>query len=133
MMVDQRPERALAIYAKGSQIKRLDEFTYKVKSQSGNGAYLVVKTEGEWRCECPDCRFRGVVCKHIHSVLFSLTFRDSIITSSGAVPRSDEPEPDECEYCHSSRIVKRGKRHNKRGLTQTYWCKACGRRFVVDL
>jgi transposase-like protein len=132
-MVDGRPERALAIYAKGNQIKRLDEFTYKVKSQSGNGAYLVVKTDGEWRCECPDCRFRGVVCKHIHSVLFSQTLRDSIITSSGAVPRSDEPEPDECEYCHSTRIVKRGKRHNKRGLTQTYWCKACGRRFVVDL
>jgi len=133
MMVDQRPERALAIYAKGSQIKRLDEFTYKVKSQSGNGAYLVVKTGGEWRCECPDCRFRGVVCKHIRSVLFSQILRGSIITSSDAVLPSNESEPDECEYCHSSRIVKRGKRHNKRGLTQTYWCKACGRRFVVDL
>ena len=65
-MVDQRPQRALAIYAKGNQIKRLDSSTYKVKSQSGNGWYLVTKKGEEWVCECPDHQFRQTVCKHIH-------------------------------------------------------------------
>ena len=133
MMVDQRPQRALAIYAKGNQIKRLDGSTYKVKSQSGNGWYLVTKKDEEWSCGCPDHQFRQVACKHIQSTLFSLTLRDSIITSPNTIPRSEETEPTECSYCQSSRIVRRGTRKNQRGLTQIYWCKACNRRFVVDL
>ncbi|MGA2790065.1 MAG: IS6 family transposase [Candidatus Bathyarchaeia archaeon] len=132
-MVDQRPQRALAIYAKGNQIKRVDASTYKVKSQSGNGWYLVTKKGEEWSCECPDHVHRQVACKHIQSTLFSLTLRDSIITSPDTIPRSEETEPTECAYCQSSRIVKRGTRKNQRGLTQIFWCKACKRRFVVDL
>ena len=135
MMVDPRPQRALAIYAKGNQIKRLDGSTYKVKSQSGNGWYLVTKKGEEWVCGCPDHQFRGErpLCKHIHSVLFSLTLRDSIITSSDTIPRTEETEPTACPQCHILRIVKRAIRRNQRGLTQIYWCKACNRRFVVDL
>jgi len=133
MMVDQRPQRGLAIYAKGNQIKRVDASTYKVESQSGNGWYLVTKKGEEWSCECPDHVHRQVACKHIQSTLFSLTLRDSIITSPDAIPRSEEAEPSECTYCQSSRIVKRGTRKNQRGLTQIFWCKACKRRFVVDL
>jgi len=132
-MVDQRPQRALAIYAKGNQIKRLDGSTYKVKSQSGNGWYRVTKKGEEWSCECPDHVHRQVACKHIQSTLFSLTLRDSIITSPDAIPRSEETEPTECAYCSSSRIVRRGTRKNLRGITQRYWCKACNHRFVVDL
>lgn len=132
-MIDPRPQRALAIYAKGNQIKRLDGSTYKVKSQSGNGWYQVTKKGEEWSCKCPDHQYRQVACKHIQSTLFSLTLRDSIITSPNTIPRSDTDEPDECQYCHSSRIVKRGTRKNQRGLTQIYWCQACNRRFVVDL
>jgi hypothetical protein len=86
MMVDARPQRALAIYAKGNQIKRVDGSTYKVKSQSGNGWYQVTKNGEEWNCECPDYKFRQVACKHIQSTLFSLTLRDSIITSPDTIP-----------------------------------------------
>ncbi len=132
-MVDPRPQRALAIYAKGNQIKRLDGSTYKVKSQSKNSWYLVTKNGEEWVCECPDHQFRQTVCKHIHSVLFSLTLRDSIITSYHTETPPSEIEPVSCQHCDSSRIVKRGLRKNRRGLTQIYWCKACDRRFVVDL
>jgi transposase-like protein len=133
VMVDQRPQRALAIYAKGNQIKRLDGSTYKVKSQSNGGFYLVVRNGEDWSCECPDHKFRQVTCKHIHSVLFSLTLRNSITTSQDIIPRADEADPEDCVYCHSSEIVKRGTRKNKRGLTQVWWCKACKKRFVVDL
>jgi len=133
MMVDPRPQRALAIYAKGNQIKRVDNSTYRVKSQSGHGWYLVTKKGEEWSCGCPDHKWRNVTCKHIQSTLFSLTLRDSIITSPDTIPRSEETEPTECAHCSSSRIVRRGTRKNQRGLTQIYWCKACDRRFVVDL
>jgi putative transposase len=133
MMVDPRPQRALAIYAKGNQIRRLDDSTYKVKSQSNNGWYLVTKKGEEWVCQCPDHQFRQTVCKHIHSVLFSLTLRDSIITSYHDEAQPNDIEPIACQHCDSSRIVKRGVRRNRRGLTQIYWCKACDRRFVVDL
>ena len=135
MMVDQRPQRALAIYAKGNQIKRLDGSTYKVKSQSGNGWYDVTKEGEEWKCGCRDFQFRGdkQPCKHIHSVLFSLTLRNSIITSPDTIPRSEETEPTECPHCQSSRIVKDGNRKNLRGITQRYLCEACDWRFVVDL
>jgi len=133
MAVDQRPTRGLAILALGNQIKRIDGSTYKVKSQSNGGSYLVIKNGEYWSCDCPDHKFRGATCKHIHSVLFSLTLRNSIITSQDIIPRSDESAPEECSYCHSDKIVKRGVRKNKRGLTQIYWCKSCKRRFVVDL
>jgi putative transposase len=133
MMVDPRPQRALAIYAKGNQIKRVDGSTYKVKSQSNNGWYRVTKNDEEWVCECPDQQFRQTVCKHIHSVLFSLTLRESIITSYHTETQPSEIEPIACQHCDSARIVKRGVRRNQRGLTQIYWCKGCNRRFVVDL
>jgi len=133
LAIDQRPSRGLAILALGNQIKRLDPSTYKVKSQSNGGSYLVVKNGEGWSCECPDHKYRTVTCKHIHSVLFSLTLRNSIITSQDVIPRIDESTPDECSCCHSDRIVKRGVRKNKRGLTQIFWCKSCNKRFVVDL
>jgi len=135
MAIDARPQRALAIYAKGNQIKRVDGSTYRVKSQSGNGWYDVTKEGDSWKCLCKDFEFRGdkQPCKHIHSVLFSLTLRDSIITSPDTIPRSEETEPTECPQCQSNRIVKRALRRNVRGVTQRYWCKACNHRFVVDL
>jgi hypothetical protein len=61
-----REERGLEIVnGKKSQVKRVNDFTYEVCSQSGNGVYLVSLTEDGWTCECPDHRFRGVKCKHI--------------------------------------------------------------------
>ena len=61
-----RETRGLEIaQAKENQITRIDSTTYKVLSQNGNGEYAVCLSEDEWRCECPDHRFRGVKCKHI--------------------------------------------------------------------
>lgn len=51
--------------AKESQVNHVDAVTYRVLSQSGNGEYAVCLSEDEWRCECPDHRFRGVKCKHV--------------------------------------------------------------------
>ena len=63
----------LAIVSMGSQIKRIDASTYRVKSQNGNGWYLVKRKDLEWKCECLDHVHRSVVCKHIYAVEFSKT------------------------------------------------------------
>ncbi len=131
---DQRILKGMEIAQNGQEVKRLDESRYKVKSQSGNGAYLVSLKDPEWTCECADYKFRHTLCKHIHSVNFSRTLRNSIITSQVTVPRTTETQlPDECPYCKTdTEIVKRGTRKIQRGLTQLFWCKSCKRRFVAD-
>ena len=53
------------------QIRRLDDATYSVNSQSGHGPYTVVKGSRDWRCSCPDHTYREVKCKHIWAVEFS--------------------------------------------------------------
>ena len=74
--------RAYAILAKGDQPKPLGDDNYLVKSQSGNGNYLVSKIDGQWSCECPDFKFRKIECKHINSVRFWLALRKKVEKSS---------------------------------------------------
>ena len=77
-----REQRGLQIArAKENQIARIDSATYKVLSQSGNGEYVVCLSEDQWRCECPDHYFRGVKCKHIWAVEFSLRMREQVSRS----------------------------------------------------
>lgn len=73
-----REIRGLAIVKKDRQVKRVDDLNYEVLSQSGDGNYLVSKVEDDRICECPDHRFRGVKCKHVWAVEFSLAFRREI-------------------------------------------------------
>jgi putative transposase len=59
-------------------IKRIDNLRYSVISQSGNGNYEVHSTELGWVCSCPDHKFRGVQCKHIHAVIVSFALRKEV-------------------------------------------------------
>jgi len=130
-MENPRELRGLAILARGNQIKRLDATSYRVKSQNGNGSYLVLKEAHDWNCECADHKFRDVVCKHIHSVIFSQTLRDKVSSQSFDTGQIFE-EPDSCKVCGSFEIVKNAFRKNKYGKIQTYKCKSCGHRFSVN-
>ena len=47
-----------AILAKGEQPKPLGNDNYLVKSQSGNGNYIVALINGQWACEWPDFKSR---------------------------------------------------------------------------
>ena len=79
--VEENPRqlRGLEIAKKhGNHVKRIDDLNYEVLSQSGNGNYLVSKTEDGWICECPDHRFRRVKCKHIFAVEFSIALRKTV-------------------------------------------------------
>jgi len=107
--LNNREQRGLEIaQSKENQITRIDHAIYKVLSQSGNGEYIVCLSEDEWRCECPDYRFRGVKCKHIWAVEFSL-------------------------YCHSPNIKKFEVRHNKSGDIQRFVCLDCKKTFSINI
>ncbi len=127
-----RKMRGLAIVAQAGTIERINPITYKVKSQSGNGWYQVVRQGGEWRCECPDFVNRSVVCKHVYAVNCSITLRDRALSQNISQPLViPEPQSLICK-CGSSEIVKRGLRKNQAGQVQRFYCKACGHKFVVN-
>jgi transposase-like protein len=125
-----RQERGLEIANNHSnQIRRVSNLSYNVLSQNGNGDYLVSQNENGWSCECPDHRFRGVKCKHIFAVEFSLALRKQVSENLVIQPVN----PQICPYCQSNDIAKRGVRHNSYGDLQRFSCKSCGKWFVINL
>jgi len=115
--------------AKESQISRIDAVTYRVLSQSGHGEYVVCHSEDEWRCECLDHRFRGVKCKHIWAVEFSLKMREQVRKNIVI----EEVAISNCVFCHSPNIKKFGVRRNKSGGIQRFLCANCGKTFSVNI
>ncbi len=122
-----RELKGLEILTKGDQIQRIEADHYQVNSQTGWGAYQVVRRGKEWTCECPDHRFRQEVCKHIWSVYFSLNLRQRVVAK--VQPEIDLAKPEGCRDCGSSNIVKIGMRHNINGDIQRLKCKDCGAKF----
>jgi transposase-like protein len=115
--------------AKLGRIKRLDDQTYEVESQSGHGLYTVVRGSRDWRCSCPDHIYREVKCKHIWAVQFSQAIRKEVSESVVIKPLDMQV----CVYCSSKELVKDGLRHNKNGDIQRFTCKSCGKRFVRNI
>ena len=132
-------------------IQRLNKLTYKVKSQSQNGTwYSVVKQygknegdhhqEGQWTCDCPDHTYRHVICKHIHTVLFSKLLRKKVYQDSliqipinQTIIEATKLGKILCQKCGSENYEKSGIRHNKKaGDLQRYLCNDCGMRFTVN-
>ncbi len=131
VLSEPRQVRGLAILALGSQIKRLSKSEYRVKSQSGNGWYLVKKRDNvEWLCECQDSVQRHISCKHIYAVGYSLNLRERIISETPLV--TPEVQAEVCEKCGSETIIKHGIRHNHSGNIQRFKCKVCGHKFIVN-
>jgi transposase-like protein len=129
--MDLRPQRALTIAQQEGQITIIDENTFRVKSQSHEGSYLVTRTGEDWKCECPDFIARQTPCKHIYAVSFLPSLR---VNAKTPVVQSVELEsPEVCVYCKSKSIVKRGFVNGKARKVQRFWCKECGKTFVFDL
>jgi putative transposase len=129
-MKDTRLGRGQEIANKSNQIIRVDENTYKVKSQSGNNEeYDLIETELGWLCSCADHMFRGVICKHIHAVEISLELRKTV-ASEVVIPQINV---NSCPQCQSELIVKDGLRHNQYGDIPRFSCKNCFKRFTINL
>ncbi len=123
-----RELKGLEILSKGDQIQRVDADHYQVNSQTGWGAWQVVRSGKEWTCECPDHKFRQNVCKHIWAVYFSLNLRQRVVAK--VQPEIDLAEPQSgCVKCGSANVVKIGVRHNINREVQRFKCKDCGAKF----
>ena len=72
MMADMREARGKAIADQGDQIKKVNDHSFKVRSQSGRGFYEVKATESGMTCDCPDFVYRGGKCKHIMATRYYL-------------------------------------------------------------
>lgn len=124
-----REERGQEIAQLDGQVKRIDDCLYVVKSQSHNGEYTITKVDNEWLCECPDNKYRHILCKHIHAVNFSKSLRAEV-----AVRRIAPIENlTECIYCGSSNLIKKGIRKNKTGNIQKFYCRDCQKYFTFNL
>lgn len=78
-----REERGKEIAEKVGQIQKVDDNSYKVKSQSGKGFYEVKATKDGMTCSCPDFAKRGLPCKHILATRFYLEIQQ--LTPKGIV------------------------------------------------
>jgi transposase-like protein len=124
-----REEKANLILKDESAIRRIDAQRYFVKSQSGNGEYEVISSEFGWGCSCPDHRFRGLECKHILAVKFSIELRKKVESQI-----TIKPIPiGNCPSCKSNRIVRNGIRKNKSGNIQRYKCLECKTWFTLNI
>ena len=63
-----RVERGLAIASSPGQIDKIGDSLWFVRSQSGDGGYLVGLAKGRWKCNCPDFRAHDLPCKHLVAV-----------------------------------------------------------------
>ncbi len=127
--VGTREDRGEAIAKKNGQILRVNDHSYKVRSQSSNNIYDVTSTEIGWKCSCPDHTTRGVKCKHIWACEISFGIRKAVekVRIEPVVSVSS------CVYCHSTNVIKYGVRHNKYGDVQLFHCNECSRHYTLNL
>jgi transposase len=69
---DLREERGKAIANNSGHVKKVNDHSFKVKSQSGKGTYEVKATPNGMTCTCPDFVYRGGKCKHIQATRYYL-------------------------------------------------------------
>ena len=127
-VIGTRKDRGKVIAEKDGQIKRIDDYNYKVKSQSKDVSYNVILTNIGWKCTCPDHETRGVKCKHIYAVEISCAIRKEV-----EIKRISPITISDCLFCGSSNIVKDGIRHNKHGDIQKFHCDDCHRYFSFNI
>ena len=129
MPENDREQRGWEIANIFGSVKRIDAYSYTVKSQSGNGEYSVSKNENGWKCSCPDHTFRKVKCKHIYAVEISIALRTEV-----AIQRIEPLDNlTECIFCSSSNIERDGVRKNKFGNIQKFHCKECDHYFTFNV
>lgn len=72
MIIDVREERGKAIAGHSNQIKKVNDHSFNVRSQSNRGFYDVRLTKTGMICTCPDFVYRGGKCKHIVATKYYL-------------------------------------------------------------
>jgi transposase-like protein len=113
---------ALAIVARGDQIRPVSPVRFEVRSQSRpDRRYAILIRQDRWTCSCAFFRSTRRACIHILAV----RFREKL-----AEPAARNAAPLECPRCGAPRTIHFGRRHNRRGTVGRYLCKTCGARFT---
>lgn len=115
------------------QIKKIDNYTYKVKSQNSDNWYDVISTESGFVCSCPDSTFRKSICKHSIALEISLEIRKRVEEVKQKQVIINPVEINGCKFCESDNIIKKGLRKNKNYSIQTFQCKDCKRKFSINI
>ena len=132
--------RGQSMIEKGFEPKQVDDITFQVQSQSGNGLYTVLHKYNAWSCDCPDFTYRHIECKHIHAIRFWQTLKEKLVIEqleeSKKVWAEVEAERDyehlTCVFCGSDRIIKNGTRKTKIGKKSRMLCSHCKRTFTLE-
>jgi putative transposase len=125
---DHREERGMEL-AQANNVIRINANSYTVKSQTGKEVYSVFKDGDEWRCTCPDHRYRHAKCKHIFAVQFSSQIRKQVETKRVI----QEVNVQSCQFCGSANLKKDGIRNNKAGAIQKFYCRDCHHYFTINI
>jgi transposase-like protein len=122
-----RMTRGIAI-CETKHITEKADGSFSVPSQTRDNFFYEVKLlETVWVCTCPDFEYRKIdFCKHIHAV--KLYIAANTYLKSESKPNVVAEDSVTCKRCNSIRVVKNGFDCGK----QTYLCKDCKVRFVVD-
>jgi putative transposase len=113
---------ALAIVARGDQIRPISPVRYEVRSQSRpSRKYEILIRKDRWSCSCVYHRSTRRVCIHILAIRFREKLGDPHDGAAGVCG---------CPVCGSSQVIRHGRRHNLRQSAQRYLCKECGSRFT---
>jgi len=136
-MGNQRRTRAFGIIGQTNSIRQVEAHTFKVRSQSGNGEYVVTNGNEKYECTCPDYQHRvkeGKIeaCKHILAIKVYETVQAKQGPESLFQLYREIVTPTQCRFCSSEQIIKRGYRTNKTQKIPRFKCKKCGRFFVAD-
>lgn len=126
-----RMVRGFAIVAQHGQIKQIEAHIFKVKSQNGNGQYVITNGKS-WDCTCPDHTYRKVMCKHIFAIKFWISLKEKIDSEDVFKLYRELSKASTCTFCGSVNIIKWGYRRNKNVKTPRFKCKDCDQTFVVD-
>ncbi len=126
-----REQRAQLIT--NDQIKKIDNYTYKVKSQNSEQWYDVISTESGFICSCPDSKFRKVTCKHCIGLEISLKIRKKVEETKQKQITINPVDISGCKFCESDNIIKKGLRKNKNYSIQTFQCKDCKKKFSINI
>jgi len=119
---DQRTP-ALAIVARGDQIRTLSSTRFEVRSQSRpNRKYEISVRRDHWSCSCGFHRSTRRVCIHILAIHYHDRLEDRW---------AGEKSVRECSECGSPRVIRFGVRHNRSGAVHRFLCKDCGVRFTT--
>jgi len=119
---NKRENRGIIIVSEGL-INKQSKGNYLVSSEKSNACYNVNWIEKKWNCNCPYYQKNQHNCKHIYAVNYYLNI-EKIRT------KIKEFKENKCPICKSTEfVIKRGKRFNRSGPVQRYFCKKCEESF----